>query len=105
MGGLYLLLVLIMVAAVTVLYIIKTKHIETMAKIEHGIIEDKKTKRLSIILNLGIFFLFLGVGVFVEYLIPQYSRIPRHVTSPAGLLLIGGLGLIVCYIVNNRINR
>lgn len=100
--GLFL-ISLIVAASVTIFYLIKSRHIETMAKIEHGIAEEDNTGAQRIILNLGVFLCFLGLGVTVAYLISHYTDIPDYATFPASLLFAGGMGLIVSYMVNKQI--
>lgn len=102
--GLFL-VTLIMASTVTIFYLIKSKHIETMARIEHGFAEEDSTAGQRIILNLGIFLCFLGMGIVVAYLISYFSDVPEYATFPASLLLAGGLGLIVSFLINNEIKR
>jgi len=97
------LVTLIVSSAITIIFLIKSKHIETMAKIEHGIAKEDRTVIQRLILNLGIFLCFLGLGITAAYVVSHYSDIPDYASFPASILFAGGLGLIVSYLVNNRI--
>lgn len=94
---------LIVAVTITIYYLIRSKHIENIAKIEHGIAEDNKMASLRFILNLGIFLCFLGVGFLLAYLISQHSDVPEYIAMPTCLLFSGGFGLILCYFINTNV--
>lgn len=96
---------LIVAVTITIYYLIRSKHIENMAKIEHGIAEEDKMASLRFILNLGIFLCFLGGGFLLAYLISLNSNVPEHITMPTSLLFSGGLGLILSYVINANISK
>jgi hypothetical protein len=89
-------------AAFTIFYLVKSRHIERMAKIEHGIIKEEPGEKNYLILNLGIFLSFLGIGIFLSYLFSYFTNVPDYITMPGFLLLSGGLGLIISFFVNKR---
>lgn len=90
-------------AAFTIFYLIKSRQIERLAKIEHGIMtDDKQSHPNNLILSLGIFFSSLGLAVFISYLVSTNTSIPNYITMPGFLLLFGGLGFIVSYLVNKK---
>lgn len=93
---------LIVAVTITIYYLIRSKHIENMAKIEHGIAEDNSMASLRFILNLGIFLCFLGGGFMLAYLISQHSNVPEYISMPTCLLFSGGIGLIMSYFINSN---
>ena len=97
--------VLVVAATVTIYYIIRSKHIENMAKIEHGITEDDNNSNASPLLNLGIFLCFLGGGFLLAYFISNNSKVPEYVAMPTCLLFSGGIGLIVSYLINSNLQK
>ena len=93
---------LLVSAAFTVYYLIKTKHIERMAKIESGMIDQEFGDSDNILLNLAILFFSLAAGIFVSYVFSINTDIPDYVTIPGFLLLFGGIGFLVSYFVNKK---
>jgi len=94
---------LIVSVAITIFYMIRSRHIENIAKIEHGIAEDNKMASIRLLLNLGIFLCFLGGGLLLAYLTSLYSHVPEYVSMPICLLFSGGMGLILSYFINANI--
>lgn len=93
---------LLVTTAFTIYYLIKTKHIEQMAKIESGMI-DKEVKNYGIILlNLAILFFSLAAGIFVSYMFSANTNIPDYIIIPGFLMLFGGIGFLVSYFVNRK---
>lgn len=97
--------VLVVAATVTIYYIIRSKHIENMARIEHGMMEDDNSRGSSPLLNMGIFLCFLGGGFLLAYLISNNSTVPEYVAMPTCLLFSGGIGLIVSYLINSNLQK
>ena len=97
-----ILFMLIIASTVTIYYIIRSKHIENMAKIEYGITEDSNSPNLRPLLNLGIFLCSLGAGFLLAYFVSQYSGVPNYIAMPTCLLCSGGAGLILNYIINSN---
>ena len=96
---------LVVASTITIYYLIRSKHIENMAKIEHGIVEADNNAGLRLLLNLGIFLSFLGFGFLLSYLISSYSSVPEYVTIPTCLLMSGGVGLILSYVINSNMTE
>lgn len=102
MGGVEIVIIgFLASAAFTIYYLIKSKHIEQMAKIEHGITEDDVPKS-NLILNLGIILSALGLAVFISYLLSHYTTVPNHVSMPGFLLLFAGIGFLVSNALNKK---
>jgi len=99
------LIVLIVASTISIYHLIRSKHIENLAKIEHGIVEDDQRGSLRSLLFLGIFLCSLGGGFLLAYLISEYSNVPEYVAMPTCLLLCGGLGLILSYLTNSKITK
>lgn len=96
--------VIILIAAVvfSVFYLIKSKHLERMAKIESGMIDEDFKNSNNLILNAGILLCSLSTAVFTSYLFSLYTEIPEYVTIPGLLLLFSGIGFLVSYIINKN---
>jgi len=97
-------LLLVIASTITVYLLIRTRHIENMAKIEHGIIQEEKTSMRSL-LHLGLFLCFLGVGCATAFVLSEFSGVPESVAFPACLLFFGGLGLILSYVITVNARR
>lgn len=96
---------LIAAFTLTIYYIIRSKHLENMARIEHGIAEAEQISNFKPLLNLGLFLSFLGIGFLIAYLVTQNSNVPEYIALPTCLLISGGIGLILSYIINSRITK
>ena len=93
---------LIAAAVFSIFYIIKSKHIERMAKIESGMIDQDLKDFGNTFLSIGILLCSLAVAVFVSYIFNIYTEIPVYVTIPGFLLLFGGIGFLVSYSINKK---
>lgn len=102
LGPGFVIVALLATAAFTIFYLIKSKHIERMAKIENGMIDQEFKDSGNIILNLGILFCSLAAGIFIAYLVTLYTQVPEYITIPGFLLLFGGIGFIVSYTINKK---
>ncbi len=80
----------------------RSRHLENMAKIEHGMEPKPAESPMKIILNLGIFLSFLGTGLFIAYVLEEYTNIPYSISIPGCLLLAGGIALIASYLFSNK---
>ena len=96
---------LLATAAFTIYYLIKTKHIELMAKIESGMLDKELKDSGNILLNFAILFFSLAAGIFTSYLFSVNTNIPDYVTIPGFLLLFGGIGFLISYFVNKKKNN
>lgn len=102
MGSEFVIIGFLATAAFTIYYLIKSKHAEQMAKIEHGIVnEDESNFKFNLILNLGIVLSALGTAVFMSYMVGHYTDMPDHISMPGFLLLFAGLG----FLVSNSLNK
>lgn len=103
MGSEFVIIGFLATAAFTIYYLIKSKHLEQMAKIEHGIAsEDQSDTKPNLILNLGIVLTALGAAVFMGYMVSHYTTMPNHISMPGFLLLLGGLGFLVSNTINQK---
>lgn len=95
-------MVLIAATVFSIFYIIKSKHIERMAKIESGMIDQDYKTSSNTLLNVGILLCSLAAAVFISYVFNVYTKIPEYVTIPGFLLLFGGIGFLVSYNINKK---
>lgn len=106
MAGIGIFLIFLIAASTFSIYhLIRSKHIENLAKIEHGIVEEQQRGNLRALLFLGIFLCSLGGGFLFAYLISMQSNLPEYVVMPSCLLLFGGGGLILSYLINLKISK
>ena len=96
---------MLIASTITIYYLLRSRHIENMAKIEHGIAETGEGGNLRPLLNLGIFLCALGGGFLLDYLISQYTKVPEYVALPTCLLFSGVFGLILSYFINAKITK
>ena len=105
MGSEFVIIGFLAAAAFTIFYLIKSRHIEQMAKIEHGIIGEEEPKSPNdLILTIGVLLSALGIAVFISYVVGYYTDVPDYISMPGFLLLFGGLGFIVSYSLNKKRN-
>lgn len=103
MGSEFVIFGFLATAAFTIYHLIKSKHAEQMAKIEHGIAsEDEATPKFNLILNLGIVLSALGTAVFMSYMFSHFTKMPNHVSLPGFLLLFAGFGFLVSNAINAK---
>lgn len=106
MGSEFVIIGFLATAAFTIYYLIKSKHIEQMAKIEHGMADqDASSIKSNLLLNLGVVLSALGAAVFMSYMISHYTKMPDHISMPGFLLLFGGLGFLVSNFINQKKQR
>ncbi len=98
----FVLMALVCAATITIYFLIQSKHEETMARIDQGM-EEEGESVTSVILNLGIVFCSIGIGFISGYIVSDSTSVPDHVAFPSSLSICGGLGLIVSYLINNRL--
>ncbi len=105
MGSEFVIIGFLATAAFTIYYLIKSKHTEQMAKIEHGIAnEDEPDFKSNLMLNLGIVLSALGAAVFMAYIVSHYTDMPNHISMPGFLLVFGGLGFLVSNAIHKKRN-
>lgn len=103
MGSEFVIIGFLATAAFTIYYLIKSKHIEQMAKIENGMAsEDESAFKSNLILNLGIVLSSLGTAIFIAYMVSHYTTMPDHISMPGFLLLFAGLGFLVSNTINKK---
>jgi len=106
MAGPAVVLVLLTLSTMfTLFFLIKSKHEEMMAKIEHGIVDSSKDTYNRILLNFGIFLLSIGFGITIGYVLSEFTSLPAPIAFLTSLFISGGLGFIISYFINSRINR
>ncbi len=93
---------LIVAVVFSIFYLIKSKHLERMAKIESGMIDQDFKESGNLMLNVGILFCSLASGIFISYLFSMYTDVPNYVTIPGFLLLFGGIGFIISYLLSKK---
>lgn len=103
MGSEFVIIGFLATAAFTIYYLIKSKHIEQMAKIEHGMdSQEESTFKSNLILNLGIVLSSLGTAIFISYMVSQYTAMPTHISMPGFLLLFCGFGFLISNAINTK---
>jgi hypothetical protein len=91
-------------------YYIKTKNQERMKLIEQGINPDEGLSisdyRKQTNLKNGVLFLSLGLGLFIGHLIViNYELMDKFITYLTMLLIFGGIGFLINYMIMKNWNR
>lgn len=94
---------LLIVVAFTIFYSLHTRHLERMARIEHGLEEDEESyKSNRTWLGVGVVVICIGIGLSIGYFIGSTSGVPLFVAIPSSILVAGGLGLVAIYIIGQE---
>lgn len=91
-------------------YYIKTKNQERMKLIEQGINPDEGLSiseyRIQTNLRNGVLFLSLGLGLFIGHLIVNnFELMDKFITYLTMLLIFGGIGFLINYMIMKNWNR
>lgn len=87
--------------AVGIFYLMQLRHIERMAEIEHGLVDEERRGR-RFVPNFAILCIFLGLGMFASYfLVSFFDFFPLKAFIPC-LLLFGGLGMFISHLISQR---
>lgn len=87
------LLTLVLASSGLVFYYLKIRHLQELARMEHGLARPKKDpNRLK---KLGITAIAIGLGILFGYLIGQATGMHPLVTVPSMILMIGGGALLI----------
>ncbi len=110
MGPLVILLIIAIPVCVLFGYYIKTKNQERMKLIEQGINPDEGLSiseyRKQTNLKNGVLFLSLGLGLFIGHLLViNYEILDKFITYLAMLLIFGGVGFLINYMIIKHWNR
>lgn len=95
------LIVLFITCGVTVFYLLKSRHMERMARIEHGM-DEKNGGDGHLLLNLGLFLGFLGLGLMSAFGCAYLFGTREYIFVPGFLLIFGGLSLIIAFFMQKR---
>lgn len=110
MGPLLIIVIIIIPVCILIGYFIKTKNQERMKLIDQGINPDEgmsiKEYRKQSNLKNGILCLSLGLGLFVGHLLViNCERLDSFITYATFLLIFGGIGFIINYMIIKKWNR
>lgn len=91
-------------------YYMKTKNQERMKLIEQGVNPDEELSiseyRKQTNLKNGVLFLSLGLGLFIGHiLVISYERLDSFIAYAAMLLIFGGIGFLINYLIIKNWNR
>ena len=91
-------------------YYMNTKNQERMKLIEKGINPDEGLSiseyRKQTNLKNGVLFLSLGLGLFIGHLLViNYEQIDSFITYATMLLIFGGIGFLINYMIVKNWNR
>ena len=91
------LLGLTLASAVTLIAMIRYRHIERMHRIEHGMEEPDPRASFSVVRNMGRFMIALALSLPFSFVMSKLFYLPDYVLIPGSLLLFGGLSLLYSY--------
>jgi hypothetical protein len=90
-------------------FYLKARHAERMALIEKGMLHvEKKPIRIktgSLSFKLGSFLIGIALGLFLGYLLTEFSIINPVVSFFSMILLFGGMSLIFNYFFETKRNK
>lgn len=91
-------------------YYIKTKNKERLKLIEQGVNPDEGLSiseyRKQTNLKNGVLFLALGLGLFIGHLfVINYERMDSFIINTTMLLIFGGLGFLINYMIIKNWNH
>ncbi len=102
-------LITVLIVCGFIVYYIITKNQERIRMIEKGLNPDEGMSiseyRKQTSLNNGILFLSLGVGLLIGHLLTiNYDSMDKFVTYLTMLLIFGGIGFLINYMIIKRSN-
>lgn len=84
-------------------YYYKSRNAERMALIEKGqFFERPKSERKNLGYKVGTFLIGISLGIFLGYLLAQYSSIHNVIAFFTMILLFGGLSLMLNNYMSNK---
>jgi len=94
--------------AFTLYFLIRASHLESMAKIERGLVGSKmknnnKDKYFGI--KLGMLMMGIGAGMLLSFLFEKIFNMKGEILHPAFMLIFGGGSLVISYIVVNQLEE
>ena len=89
------LLTLIIVSGLSIFYLIRSRHIERITRIEHGLDEVDPSAFSKTTKSFGVFLVSLALALFTSYGLAYFFSVPDHIFIPGLLLLFGGGSLIL----------
>ena len=84
---------LILITGGLIYYYFRLKHIEIIARIEHGI--DSPSHDPSRAKRLGWLLISMSIGIVVGYMLGKQLMVPFVATVPATVLMAGGVTLLL----------
>jgi len=110
MGPLLIIFIIAIPVCIIVGYYINTKNKERMKLIEQGVNPDEglsisEYRKQSNLKN-GVLFLSLGLGLFIGHLLViNYEQMDYFITYATMLLIFGGIGFLINYMILKNWNR
>ena len=95
----YVLFFLIITASLTLFYYLRTRHLENIARIEHGL-EDDKLRNTSIFKNLGIILCMIALGIISGYVLSKFIIAPLPLILISSIFLFSALSFFIIHKTN-----
>ncbi len=96
----------IIAVAVSIYFLLKTRHLERMARIEHGMAEPiphKPYKRShDYLLTIGLFFCGIGLGLAVGFILESMINSDGSPIIPSCILMCSGGALVLARSIHNK---
>ena len=90
----------------TVFVIVSARNRERMAMIEKGYEFKKEKKPISFLsIKTGIFFIGVALGLFLGYLLKEYTIIDEVIAFFSMVLLFGGISLVVNHFIALKLDK
>ncbi len=94
LGPTIFLLGLTITSGITLIAMIRYRHIERMHRIEHGMEEPDPRASFSVVRNMGRFMIALALSLPFAFMMSKLFHLPDYVLIPGSLLLFGGISLL-----------
>lgn len=105
----FVLSTLALVAGLTIFFFLRSRHIERMAMIEKGLVEEGKASfgaKNYLEIKFGMLMAGIGMGLLVAHgAESMISSLDDDVIYPAMMLFMGGCSLFASYFVANRLEN
>lgn len=105
----FVLSALIIVSGLTIFFFLRIRHMERMAMIEKGLLEEGKASfgpSNYLEIKLGMLMAGIGLGLMAAHGAESLiARIDGDVIYPASMLFLGGCSLFASYFVANRLEN
>lgn len=93
----YVLFFFIITGCLTLFYYLKTRHLEHMARIEHGLDETDEVQKPNIFRNLGVILSMISLGIISGYLLDGIILVPLPILLISSIFFFSAMGFFIIH--------